>query len=529
MSTLNDWDIVDANNDDAPPDGWPESTMDYSDVNDAGRAVQGTLKRYFADVNGSLVAGGIADAYTVTLNETGYVAYFAGMYFACKVNATNTGASTMNVNAIGLKDIVDRAGNALDGGEIASGGLYAFRYDGTDIQLMGTANTVASGVAYIPAGTGAVTTTVQDKLREFVSAEDYGALNDGATDDTTALANAKTAAGVSSPVVYDLSGGNALSISQGTAADPQNSRQPVLFIEKQTDTDGAGTWDQGGIHAQVKKTGGSAPTAAITGSILKTGGGSGTGDAVGIHGRAQGQHTLVDGSVFGGWFVAKVSAAAAGTAGSVFGAEFNVTNNTGVDSGHWDSGAPLITAPFFSTVWCYPDDAPPGGHITSAVGIGAGSLGQFHTGLFIKQNAIVPNSSGSNEGIYIEGGSTNAKRYGGMRLGAGEFQYGINLKSATFQSSSAIQLGDNHDIQFGDANDARITFDGNQLAIGTANLGDPISFTINAVTNVQVNNTTTARNTRLRIWDVDNGQIETVSVGDADSGGTNFKLLRIPN
>ena len=109
MSTLDDWDIVDANNNATPPDGWPEGTMDYSDVNDTGRAVQGTLKRFFADINGSLVAGGVADAYTVTLNESGYIAYFTGMYFACRINATNTGASTMNVNGISVQNIVDRA------------------------------------------------------------------------------------------------------------------------------------------------------------------------------------------------------------------------------------------------------------------------------------------------------------------------------------------------------------------------------------------------------------------------------------
>ena len=69
MSTLNAWEIVDASNNAAPPDGWPEATMNYSDVNNAGRAVQGTLKRYFADVNGSLVAGGIADAVFLVIDH----------------------------------------------------------------------------------------------------------------------------------------------------------------------------------------------------------------------------------------------------------------------------------------------------------------------------------------------------------------------------------------------------------------------------------------------------------------------------
>lgn len=39
----------------------------------------------------------------------------------------------------------------------------------------------------------------------------------------------------------------------------------------------------------------------------------------------------------------------------------------------------------------------------------------------------------------------------------------------------------------------------------------------------------TAGNTRFMLYDVDNGTLERVSVGAADSGGTGFKLLRIPN
>lgn len=67
--------------------------------------------------------------------------------------------------------------------------------------------TDASAVSYIPAGTGAVATNVQTKLREVVSVKDFGAVGDGATDDQvaiTAAIDAAVARGVGS--VYFPSG-----------------------------------------------------------------------------------------------------------------------------------------------------------------------------------------------------------------------------------------------------------------------------------------------------------------------------------
>lgn len=52
----------------------------------------------------------------------------------------------------------------------------------------------SDAIGYTPAGTGAVTTTVQEKLRESVSVKDFGAACDGTTDDSTALFNANAAA-----------------------------------------------------------------------------------------------------------------------------------------------------------------------------------------------------------------------------------------------------------------------------------------------------------------------------------------------
>jgi hypothetical protein len=52
----------------------------------------------------------------------------------------------------------------------------------------------ASQISYTPAGVGAVVTNVQDKLRQYVSAVDFGAVGDGVTDNATAFAAIKTAA-----------------------------------------------------------------------------------------------------------------------------------------------------------------------------------------------------------------------------------------------------------------------------------------------------------------------------------------------
>ena len=75
----------------------------------------------------------------------------------------------------------------------------------TTSQQQGAGAVNASQVSYTPAGTGAVPTNVQAKLRQTVSVKDFGAVGDGTTDDTTAIQAA-------------INSGNSLYFPKGTYA-----------------------------------------------------------------------------------------------------------------------------------------------------------------------------------------------------------------------------------------------------------------------------------------------------------------------
>lgn len=77
---------------------------------------------------------GAADAYVVTLSPAP-ASYQTGMAVIMKAANTNTGASTINVNGLGVKSIKDSDGTALTATDIYAGGVYEMFYDGTNFIL----------------------------------------------------------------------------------------------------------------------------------------------------------------------------------------------------------------------------------------------------------------------------------------------------------------------------------------------------------------------------------------------------------
>jgi hypothetical protein len=103
---------------------------------------------------------GAADAYVVTLDYPP-AAYTDGMLLVFKAAHANTGASTVNVNALGVKALKRQNGNALVADDIVADKIFSFRYNSTsgyfELQEKGYGITsTVSGISLGSTGTDAV-------------------------------------------------------------------------------------------------------------------------------------------------------------------------------------------------------------------------------------------------------------------------------------------------------------------------------------------------------------------------------------
>ena len=78
---------------------------------------------------------GSADAYAIALSPA-ITAYVAGQEFTFKAGATSTGASTLNVNGVGVKNIKKKNDQAIAAGDIEANAIIKVFYDGTSFQML---------------------------------------------------------------------------------------------------------------------------------------------------------------------------------------------------------------------------------------------------------------------------------------------------------------------------------------------------------------------------------------------------------
>jgi hypothetical protein len=140
---------------------------------------------------------GSANAYLVTMTPTA-TAYTAGMEVVFIPDNANTGASTVNVDSLGVKSIKRRGGSDLVAGDLSSAAIAMMRYDGSEFQMQSiqTTSVAALPLAVVNGGTAA---TSAGGARSSLSAAALGANSDitsltGLTTDLT-VAQGGTGAG----------------------------------------------------------------------------------------------------------------------------------------------------------------------------------------------------------------------------------------------------------------------------------------------------------------------------------------------
>ena len=200
MAELKDWATNAADNNDAPPDGWPEG-MAYQNVNNSAREGMAVLARHFQDTSGALETAASSTSLRLVVEPYGsYGTLEAGDRLSFKLGVNVGANATLVVGSGGASHaILDRKGSAIKANVLSSGDIVDVVFVGNNRwRALGVENpavtTVGSDIAtgmIVPYGSNtapagflgcdgsAVSRTTYDDLFDVIGTT-YGA-GDGST------------------------------------------------------------------------------------------------------------------------------------------------------------------------------------------------------------------------------------------------------------------------------------------------------------------------------------------------------------
>lgn len=333
----------------------------------------------------------------------------------------------------------------------------------------------AAMVGFIQSGAGAVARTAQSKLRDVVSVKDFGAVGDGATNDTAAF----TAATATNQPIFVPQSSSFYSLTALTSAQQKLLYGPgvVKVSGSQVQISAAPFIDNDTAHIRVYNAAlqpskwptvaGSLRNGAVSIVATRTGG-------FGSYGLSLTEYLVSDslpagefdsgstawvtaqnmsgGQVFGAWFGANTPSSSLGgqtfSSGGAIGLEVNVGNRWSDLGLQNDIGGTNYT----TGVQIVPDVLPALDGTTAAIYPGTFGLAispsitghKWWTGIVFSVDSIVPGG----RAINARGGSTVPNAAGALIRATENWTRGLDFSGATI-SSQAILLGASHVVSWG--------------------------------------------------------------------------------
>lgn len=129
----------------------PPGTDPKAQGDDHIRLIKLALRDSFAGFTGHILVtgtdGGAVNAYTLTPTPA-LIAYTPRMIALFAPTVTNTGAVTLNVSGLGVRDVRSVSGAALVGGDLTLGTIYTAAYNGTYWQLLSITKNYADQLSF---------------------------------------------------------------------------------------------------------------------------------------------------------------------------------------------------------------------------------------------------------------------------------------------------------------------------------------------------------------------------------------------